>query len=126
MWYGHNLPYAKVEAEYIRRTRGHDEKKADEIKGKIANSSTVTSLLRQSISWGHIPNQKQFVNSVQSMFYFLFKSHDAVTLGSLYAMERWNLEVNSVHHLADDEKLVDTIERLTAFCESISNGTAKY
>nr|GFC92873.1 hypothetical protein [Tanacetum cinerariifolium] len=57
------------------------------------------------------------------MFYFLFKSHAAVALGSLYAMERWNTEINSKHRLADDATLVDTIERLTAFCENIANGS---
>jgi hypothetical protein len=126
MWYGHNLPYTTVSKAYISKARYAVGNKADEIKNKIAGSNSVTSLLNQSVKWGHIPNQKQFVESVQSMFYFLFKSHAAVALGSLYAMERWNAEINSKHKLADDLTLVDTIERLTAFCENIASGSAKY
>ena len=126
MWYGHNLTYALAEAKHIQRGRTLNPEKADEIKAKIAGSKSVNSLLHQSIGWEHIPNQKQFVRSVQEMFYFLFKNHSAVTLGSLYAMQRWNIEINSVYHFANDETLVDTIERLIAFCINIENGTAKY
>lgn len=127
MWYGHNLPYSQVEPEYIRRARyAVGEAKADEVKAKIASSSTVNKFLQQTIQLRRIPNQKEIVTSVQSIFYFLFKSHATVALASLYVLERWNKEVNAKHYLADDETLVDTIERLMAFCENVSNGTAKW
>lgn len=127
MWWGHNLTYAVAAEMHIRKTIAFvGEQQASEIKNKIYASSNVNSLLRQAAGLGRMPNQKEIVKCVQSMFYFLFKTHRAVLLASLYVLERWEKEINLKYRTVSDDDLVDTLERVVALCENISNGSTDY
>lgn len=96
--------------------REYGEAKYKEIFNKIHSSTKVTNLINLSRQKRLVPNQKDYLNCLNTIFYFIFSKAETLAMGCLIALEKWNQECNNELHLADEYVLNHIAEGIIREC----------
>lgn len=81
----------------------HGRRDAEKVLKVIVSSSKVDRLLKESFNRRIVPNAKDFLTLVNSMWKFLLRSNDTQILAALDIALRWDMEVNQRIHLVPSE-----------------------
>lgn len=84
---------------YIRE---HGEIKLRKIFQKIMTSNKVSGLISKARYMNIVPGSKDYLACLNEIPYFLFSKPVTIAVGALFALQRWNTEVNSQSFLLDD------------------------
>ena len=107
------LDYGGI-CEYFakRYMKEFGERKFSKILNKVNDSGKVKKLIDISSSKGIKPNYIDFMQTILSIPYFMVSNSKTKSIAGIIAIQRWNLEVNSVRNLATRDELKMTVLKL--------------
>jgi len=85
--------------------REFGERKFNTVHNKITTSKKVTALIEATKIRGVPPGAYDFLHCVNEMPYFIFSRGQTQAVGALLALQKWNLEVNILNHMLNEEEL---------------------
>lgn len=96
---------------YVTRfyAKKHDGKAVLNVLNKVRKSSKIENLCGQSATLRLAPNYIDFLNTINEINWFIFRSNTTQALAVLFAALYWDEKINSVYHLKTDEELRDDI-----------------
>ena len=105
-YYSHSpMDLYQVRKHFLDRFyyQDHGRRDAEKVLKVIVSSSKVDRLLKESFNRRIVPNAKDFLTLVNSMWKFLLRSNDTQILAALDIALRWDMEVNQRIHLVPSE-----------------------
>jgi len=93
--------------------------KFDKVLKKIQNSKKIASLLALSYSKSFIPNNKDFLYSLNEIPFFIFSKPETLKIAGLLSLERWNQECNPENSLGNDDKLKEIALAIIEDCKRL-------
>ncbi len=85
--------------------REHGELKLRKIYEKIMKSNKVSGFISKVRFMNIVPGSKDYLGCLNETTYFLFSKNSTLAIGALFALQRWNEEVNSQEFLLSERGL---------------------
>lgn len=112
-YYSHsNLNLYEVRNHYLEHFyyQKHSKDSADKVLKSIVDSSKVGRLIQESCKEGSVPSYEDFLNTIYSMFKFMFKDNETIALATMEAALVWNIKVSERQLVSQEEFKQDIIK----------------
>jgi hypothetical protein len=112
-----NQTYENYKAYFIYQ---HGTAKFEKAYHAVVNSDKIKNLLLWSRSNHNYLGGADYSNTINSIFYFMFKNNETTAMGVLIAIKYWNDNLNACMGLCADSKVNDiAINQLRQYCASL-------